>query len=509
MSSSISKAGAGCALNSGQNTMDYFQKLPGKIQDPHNFQRKIIGLFLQSSAIIFTITGLAKLFSAMGSSRILLNSDPVTILPFRYIFLLAASLELLVAAVCFCGKNYLIKIKMVAWLSSALTIYRLGLFWVGYQRPCSCLGNFTDAIHISPGAANKIMLVTLAYLLLGSYVILACLTLSKVKSKAVGKLKLLQLIIVGVAFMANSGHSSEQTSAEAFKTFLSSPAMIQEIDWTQTICDKPDQISYYTAAVDKTNFYIRSYLPGENLHILLSPTNPLAMPFFVGKITNMNWEIAGNLMINESDKTNIPLSDLTKVGRKILAQVLSFGIPNCTDGEVQWNSDDFTAPRYDPVIISTSTSGPNSPGTNYESASSTGSVFITNGFVVKLRDENATIYYEYSDKSLPLGVPSKIVLGKNGLDGACFVRLNILSFVLSSNLDDNVFQPTSHVLAGHYGISLVSSNKTQIEIDNAYANSRMKIEAVSKSKRYAIDTILFMTIIPLVYYFTRHVRRNR
>jgi hypothetical protein len=39
-------------------------------------------------------------------------------------------------------------------------------------KPCKCLGNLTDAIHIPPQTAESVMKITLAYLLVGSYVTL-------------------------------------------------------------------------------------------------------------------------------------------------------------------------------------------------------------------------------------------------------------------------------------------------------------------------------------------------
>lgn len=131
-----------------------------------------INIFERSAGVIFFVTAGAKLISAIGSSRILLTSDPVFLLPFRYVFLVAALVELFVAAVCFFGKQDLIKVSLVAWLSTVFLVYRLGLLWTGYHRPCSCLGNLTDALHVSPQVADTIMKIILAYLLITSYMIL-------------------------------------------------------------------------------------------------------------------------------------------------------------------------------------------------------------------------------------------------------------------------------------------------------------------------------------------------
>lgn len=61
---------------------------------------------------------------------------------------------------------------LVAWISTDFVAYRLGLCWLGWHRPCSCLGYITDALRISPQAAENIMNVVLAYLFFGSYMLL-------------------------------------------------------------------------------------------------------------------------------------------------------------------------------------------------------------------------------------------------------------------------------------------------------------------------------------------------
>src|SRR5262249_54776769 len=80
--------------------------------------------------------------------------------------------EVGIALICFLKKRQLLSATLVAWLAAGLLVYRLGLFWMGWQLPCSCLGNLTDAIHIPPQVADYIMKGVLAYLIIGSYGIL-------------------------------------------------------------------------------------------------------------------------------------------------------------------------------------------------------------------------------------------------------------------------------------------------------------------------------------------------
>lgn len=78
-------------------------------------------------------------------------------------------LETAVALVCFFAKSQKLALGLIAWLSTNLLVYRVGLWWMDWHRPCSCLGNLTDALHISPQVADNIMKAVLAYLLIGSY----------------------------------------------------------------------------------------------------------------------------------------------------------------------------------------------------------------------------------------------------------------------------------------------------------------------------------------------------
>lgn len=130
---------------------------------------KPIRIFIFSAAILILITGAAKIISGFGSSRVLQNSDPLFIVTFRVLFWVVGSLECGLALFCFSGAKVEIKSKLMAWLMTGILIYRLGLVWLGYHKPCNCLGNLTDALHISPQTADIALKIVLAYLLTGSY----------------------------------------------------------------------------------------------------------------------------------------------------------------------------------------------------------------------------------------------------------------------------------------------------------------------------------------------------
>lgn len=111
--------------------------------------------FVISAGLILGLTGLAKLWSAFGDVKLLMVPDPITGLSFRNMMLLAAAAELPIAAACF-FKPPRLATTWVAWLATNFLIYRLDLWWMGWKKPCGCLGNLTDTLGITPHTADVI-----------------------------------------------------------------------------------------------------------------------------------------------------------------------------------------------------------------------------------------------------------------------------------------------------------------------------------------------------------------
>ena len=130
---------------------------------------KIAWLFLYSAGALLLVTAVAKFTSSFGHGRILLERDPLTNFQFRDLFRIVGGIETAVALVCIFSKRIWLPAGLVAWLATSFVVYRVGLLWVGYLKPCSCLGNLTDALHISPQTSDTAMKIILAYLLIGSY----------------------------------------------------------------------------------------------------------------------------------------------------------------------------------------------------------------------------------------------------------------------------------------------------------------------------------------------------
>ncbi len=126
-------------------------------------------MFVKVAGTILAITGIAKVWSGFGNSKFLAVVDPIIGIKFGTLMLLVGVAEIAIALVCFFSKRQTLALGLVAWMSTNFVVYRLGLWWMDWKKPCSCLGNFTDALHISPQTADNIMKVLLAYLLIGSF----------------------------------------------------------------------------------------------------------------------------------------------------------------------------------------------------------------------------------------------------------------------------------------------------------------------------------------------------
>lgn len=142
----------------------------------------LVTRFLMSAGFLLAFTGIAKLVSSAGGAPILRMPDPILAIPFRYVLLIVGIVEVAIGCLCICDKRIILHAAALVWLTTSFLVYRVGLYWVGYQNPCSCLGNLTDALHIPPSTAELIMKLVLVYLLSGSYASVFCLLKWRVKA---------------------------------------------------------------------------------------------------------------------------------------------------------------------------------------------------------------------------------------------------------------------------------------------------------------------------------------
>lgn len=128
-----------------------------------------VRFFVRTAGIVLGITGIGKIWSACGYSKLLTTIDPVLGISFKPLLLFVGSAEIAVAGICFCKSKLGLAVGIIAWVATIFAVYRVGLSWLGWNLPCSCLGSVTAALHIPPQVADNIMKGVLAYLLVGSH----------------------------------------------------------------------------------------------------------------------------------------------------------------------------------------------------------------------------------------------------------------------------------------------------------------------------------------------------
>ena len=149
--------------------MNEVMSLQRNERDSHTMVRKAMNGYLFLAGLLLIVTAAAKFIGSTGRAGILQSADPIIQMPFRSVFVLAGLVELLIGLACLFWRRVICVSMMLAWLATVFLIYRLGLVWVDYHKPCSCLGNLTEALGIAPESADIFIKCVLGYMLIGSY----------------------------------------------------------------------------------------------------------------------------------------------------------------------------------------------------------------------------------------------------------------------------------------------------------------------------------------------------
>lgn len=130
--------------------------------------RSVYTYYRYSVSFVLLLTAAAKLISTGANVRILEQNDPIFSIKFMHLMWGASLIETVVAFVCLLKIAEWLQAAMTALLAANFVLYRLGLWWVGYQEPCICMGRLSDGLHLSPFAADLILKSIVIYLLVGS-----------------------------------------------------------------------------------------------------------------------------------------------------------------------------------------------------------------------------------------------------------------------------------------------------------------------------------------------------
>jgi hypothetical protein len=129
--------------------------------------------FVGSTFCLLVATGVVKIVSALSEVKLLGAPDPLFgFLSNRQVAFLAGVAELAVAW--FIGSNQSLSRKagVLAWLCVCLLAYRGGLWLVGFNGFCGCLGNMSSWLNTDPAIVERLADAFLVYMCLGTTTVL-------------------------------------------------------------------------------------------------------------------------------------------------------------------------------------------------------------------------------------------------------------------------------------------------------------------------------------------------
>jgi len=130
--------------------------------------QRLVSWFITTSAVIWIVTGLAKLISSIGGhSRILSEIDPVFLITNRKLLLWAGLFELFLVAIILKTQCQQQKILSTCIGVVSILAYRVAAVWVNAPEPCPCFGTLFANLSIPQRAIDSISVMLLSYLIIG------------------------------------------------------------------------------------------------------------------------------------------------------------------------------------------------------------------------------------------------------------------------------------------------------------------------------------------------------
>lgn len=134
-----------------------------------NNQVKYYSWFCVSVSVLLVLTATAKFIALMEGKPFLAIPDGVfTTIPTGDLLMLAAVLEVLVAAVVFFKRKDPFASVVCFWLVSVFVAYRLLAKALYAHRPCRCLGGVLDWTKLPTSVLDALPIIILVYIGTGS-----------------------------------------------------------------------------------------------------------------------------------------------------------------------------------------------------------------------------------------------------------------------------------------------------------------------------------------------------
>lgn len=128
--------------------------------------------FLGSAAVLLILGALLKFAGLFEPTRVHETMDPLLPVSTRTLMVVAALLELGIAAFLIAGRDALLKSALLAWLSIVFAAYHAGLSLAHVGGQCSCLGPLFLALPFAAATIQFTLKAVIAYLAGGSCLLL-------------------------------------------------------------------------------------------------------------------------------------------------------------------------------------------------------------------------------------------------------------------------------------------------------------------------------------------------
>lgn len=317
-------------------------------------------------------------------------------------------------------------------------------------------------------------------------------------------LKIFLTFFVPAILLVNAAVGQDSDVVNAFKHYLECPPQVREIKFAEVSNGQDAAPTYYLGASDGTNFFVRKYLPTENLDTPLSPTNLIQFPFFFGRAGTNLWEITGINIYQTGESTNT-IALLVTNAQYVLDRGLSLGLINVQPGTVVWTNDNHFTAKRGGVIPSRTEMRSVRNGVERvwytDPKTVSGMLYISNGLPSRIDCEYTTFYFDFRPSDgLPIGIPSTITTCQfRSPKSNSKTVMSVINYRPDGNLQVQDFEPYKYIATNYMGVYSRYGGGERALKDNAYAISRYEVESVHQrnSTRYLAVRMVLVALVAI------------